>query len=261
MTDVVEAGCEVCRTKLSGRQQKFCSPYCRNLAQRKALLAQRDAGKVELRCRRCNKVLDGRKTTWCSITCKRDHETDVTLIGSVETYARQCTKCKLVKPLAVDFYQTNNGNYRRACRTCVIAGNAERNARPDTADVKRNTHLRLLYGIDSAKYEELLQAQGGKCAVCRKPPIRRRLAVDHDHRSMKIRGLLCNYCNLRVIGKATDATLYRTAAEYLENPPADRVLDPDHRVPGRPPKKRRPPTRTSSTSRTSTRTRRKKATR
>lgn len=46
------------------------------------------------------------------------------------------------------------------------------------------------------RYEELLAAQGGHCALCpRKPSAKRRLDMDHHHGKMKLRGLLCHICN------------------------------------------------------------------
>lgn len=50
------------------------------------------------------------------------------------------------------------------------------------------------------RYEEILKAQGGKCALCsRRPTAARRLDMDHDHRPpMRLRGLLCVPCNRAV---------------------------------------------------------------
>jgi hypothetical protein len=48
-------------------------------------------------------------------------------------------------------------------------------------------------------YEEMLKAQGGHCALCpRRPKPTRRLDMDHNHKTMKIRGLLCVPCNRTV---------------------------------------------------------------
>ena len=48
-------------------------------------------------------------------------------------------------------------------------------------------------------YEEMLKAQGGHCALCpRTPKPERRLDMDHNHQTMKIRGLLCVPCNRAV---------------------------------------------------------------
>jgi hypothetical protein len=53
--------------------------------------------------------------------------------------------------------------------------------------------------INRTGYLELLASQGGTCAICHKaPPSHRRLAIDHDHKTGKIRGLLCNGCNLGI---------------------------------------------------------------
>ncbi len=68
-------------------------------------------------------------------------------------------------------------------------------------------HLRWLletrYGITIEQYNELVEVQGGRCAICNKLPkgtnhTTRRLAVDHDHATSTVRGLLCGPCNTTI---------------------------------------------------------------
>jgi len=82
---------------------------------------------------------------------------------------------------------------------------------------KRDSYLRRTYGITNTSYMELLDFQRGCCAICNKPAehFNTRLAVDHDHVTGEIRGLLCNYCNHRVIGRHRDPELLRVMAEYV----------------------------------------------
>ena len=55
--------------------------------------------------------------------------------------------------------------------------------------------LKYKYGIDRAGYDRMLKEQDGACRICRKKPRTRRLAVDHDHKTNEVRGLLCSRCN------------------------------------------------------------------
>lgn len=73
------------------------------------------------------------------------------------------------------------------------------------------------YDLTMPQYRVLLTEQSGVCAVCkRRCPTGRRLAVDHNHKNGKVRGLLCCNCNV-AIGKLNDSpALLRKAAEYLE---------------------------------------------
>lgn len=88
----------------------------------------------------------------------------------------------------------------------------------------RDAYLRATYGITLAEYNVILAYQNGVCAVCGRPPKKQSLHVDHNHKTGKVRGLLCWTCNLDLIGKRTDPDVFRAAARYLERPPADIAL-------------------------------------
>lgn len=82
----------------------------------------------------------------------------------------------------------------------------------------REYRLMRTYGITLEQYDELLQRQDDKCAVClrHKDEFTTNLAVDHDHVSGEIRGLLCSYCNHRLVGRHRDSSLLHRIADYLE---------------------------------------------
>lgn len=62
-------------------------------------------------------------------------------------------------------------------------------------DAQKNSDLKYNYGITLQEYNDLLQSQDGKCGICSKFPSNKRLAVDHNHITGEVRGLLCDNCN------------------------------------------------------------------
>lgn len=76
-------------------------------------------------------------------------------------------------------------------------------------------------GVTDEQYAELLDAQGGRCAIqsagyqCEGRAVTRRYNVDHDHATGRIRGLLCHGHNRRLWTNATPGEL-RALADYLE---------------------------------------------
>lgn len=79
------------------------------------------------------------------------------------------------------------------------------------------------YGITPEQYLAMSVRQGGTCAICKRPPKTRRLHVEHDHTSKRVRGLTCHNCNRHLIGKNTVATA-RLVLAYLDSDFDGRLL-------------------------------------
>jgi hypothetical protein len=89
--------------------------------------------------------------------------------------------------------------------------------------------LRRKYGITSADFDAILKRQRAACAICRCGEVARgrdgkkRLKVDHDHATGRVRGLLCNACNT-ALGHLERKEWLRRAYAYLHahkiEPPA-----------------------------------------
>lgn len=79
-------------------------------------------------------------------------------------------------------------------------------------------HLKRKYGITVEMYNMIFSRQGGKCAICEteQKDLDRRLCVDHDHSTGKIRGLLCRFCNTGVGDFKEDVDRMFRAINYLE---------------------------------------------
>lgn len=77
------------------------------------------------------------------------------------------------------------------------------------------------------QYKTMLEQQGGVCRICGKPEQKRRLAVDHDHKTGRVRGLLCWWCNNKLLASRNTAEMFRRAAEYLESKFDGRLIGHD----------------------------------
>ena len=134
----------------------------------------------------------------------------------VDELTKTCTKCGLTKP-ETEFYLRSDqlGKRRPDCKDCHKA-QVTRNCRlrQDYWNERRQAQR---YGMTADQYREMLALQDGCCAICRRKPTGRRLAVDHEHRTGRVRGLLCDACN-RAIGQfGDDPTRIRCAAEYVDS--------------------------------------------
>lgn len=138
---------------------------------------------------------------------------------------RTCNKCGGTKP--IERFPWAGGRdihkfRKKSCYDCQAAYFRERRkADPEWAqrrrDDSRKWRLKNIFQIDADQYSAILQEQGGRCAICRREPEDRRLAIDHDHDTKRIRGLLCFRCN-RALGLLNDdPAIFFAAATYLKD--------------------------------------------
>jgi hypothetical protein len=80
-----------------------------------------------------------------------------------------------------------------------------------------DAHRFRAYGLSVPDFNRLLAQQNGVCAICREPEREERsLSVDHDHRTGRVRSLLCSGCNKAIGFLRESPLLARAAATYLE---------------------------------------------
>lgn len=72
------------------------------------------------------------------------------------------------------------------------------------------------YGITDAEYVEMWKKQDGKCALCGKDIGEAYLDVDHDHKTGRVRGLLCRGCNMQLDEVFTENVTIGKIQEYLK---------------------------------------------
>lgn len=145
-------------------------------------------------------------TKICS-TCKVDKTIDQYDLSGLKSDHRR-NRCKLCQHAYYESYKVKNKDklrdkWRKASRKCY------------NYDKKKARELKRRYNITIDEYNKLYDAQHGKCCIC---GIDQTLVVDHCHRTGKIRGLLCNGCNM-AIGKLGDSveTLEKAIAYLKDN--------------------------------------------
>jgi len=82
----------------------------------------------------------------------------------------------------------------------------------------RKSHLKYYYNLSFKKYNKLLKKQHYKCAIksCKiKYSEKEKLSVDHNHKTNKVRGLLCGKCNRGIGNFNENIKLLKDAISYL----------------------------------------------
>jgi hypothetical protein len=121
-----------------------------------------------------------------------------------------CPTCQTAKS-AEDFpkNRANADGLAAYCKPCH--NNRGRETRERLYGGSREYHLRRRYGIGQAEVDAMIGAQGGTCAVCLGKPEH----VDHDHKTGRVRGVLCFLCNQALGNARDDVTVLRGLIDYL----------------------------------------------
>ncbi len=128
------------------------------------------------------------------------------ILSLKEQGLKQCSICKQSLPL--DSFNAHKNNPDGKCERC--------------RECTRNYHYLRQYGITLSEYNKMLVKQNGVCAICKCPPDKKRLAVDHCHSSSgdrkdSVRSLLCGACNVGLGNFRESQEYLSNAIEYLKN--------------------------------------------
>jgi hypothetical protein len=150
-----------------------------------------------------------------------------------------CTQCRETKPIA-DFApdKRKKSGLSSACKECRATQSREwRRNHPEQnrkwalvqwhkkPRVSRHAlHIKRMFGMSADDYKNLLDFQGGVCAICGQKETRHSsngkdflpLAVDHDHKTGRVRGLLCSRCNTAIGYFDDDVVVIEKALVYLK---------------------------------------------
>jgi hypothetical protein len=118
---------------------------------------------------------------------------------------KKCRVCEQERSLS-EYHKrgSNTGNLRTECKQCI-------------ANIRRKHK----FGMDHSAYKEMLESQDGRCAICAihasdYSQRYKNLHVDHNHRTGKVRGLLCHNCNTALGSFFDDEEFLKSAVEYLQ---------------------------------------------
>ncbi len=133
---------------------------------------------------------------------------------SKKWYYKNHEKCK---QWALSYYHKN------AERIKLRTKEYRKSHRQIVRDIDRRKHIKKKFGISVEEYDALFLNQNGKCAICDQPETTRQngserfLAVDHDHDTGQIRGLLCFGCNCAIGNFKDSPRILRKALDYVED--------------------------------------------
>jgi len=127
---------------------------------------------------------------------------------------KTCVTCKQWK-LFSNYWRHSSGRFglRPQCKVCIR--NVQRRYRKSSSG-KIHGRKKIIhqYGLSVDKFNEQLENQKFRCFICRKIS-KKTLFIDHDHKNGKVRGLLCNRCNVGLANFDDDISRIKWAALYL----------------------------------------------
>jgi Recombination endonuclease VII len=171
-----------------------------------------------------NKVYTGKKCSKC-----KSSKRYVSSFGCVKC-SKGANLWKLYDPDVIGKYQSPERDKQRLQRwrqnnpdkyqAQWDRGNKKRKRHyENNRDEYRNRNLLKNYGISLEQYNQILKSQNGKCAICKKPELttnKRNLAVDHNHKTGRVRGLLCKGCNVGLGEFNENINTLKLAIQYLQ---------------------------------------------
>lgn len=221
-TDRRCAQCGQLMVNRKSNKAKFCSPECKATAQAATDRVKRLAQKQGRACLQCAtpipQAVTG-KAKFCSTRCSdtwHNAQRSAATLAAKKAAQRKCRGCE--GPIPPE----------RARGSTYCSVECKKKAQGAKWRAKSPGYMRqYLYGLTDEEYAALLEAQGHRCAICRRREWNGRHGqphVDHDHKTKRVRGLLCDSCNNGLGRFKDDPDLLRAAISYLEGARLERSL-------------------------------------
>jgi hypothetical protein len=158
--------------------------------------------------------------------------------------AKRCRKCKVIKPLS-EFENNKKRKDGKGARCHECENERDRKYRAENKEKQNKRQRRWLaahpekkkeykkkfpwkpspevsrrgtlkqYGLTTSDYNRMVEQQDGVCAICGSDNKGKNLNVDHDHKTGRVRGLLCNHCNWGLGHMKDDTGILEKAIGYL----------------------------------------------
>lgn len=129
-----------------------------------------------------------------------------------------CHKCKKEKDISnFDIDKSVRDGYSSKCKICRRA--YQKDYYKKNINKVKSRDLKQSYGISLDDKQKMINSQGNKCYICKKSfknLSTKEIHVDHDHKSGKVRKILCHRCN-RILGFAEEnKNIFKQMILYLE---------------------------------------------
>ncbi len=180
-------------------------------------------------CGKCGKIWDARsgdiknKKSWCPQCSNKRKGNHLNLkIGEM----KKCPKCNNIYPFTIDYFFRNElkkyklDYYCKKCRTEI--NNEYKNHVKKLKEINNYSIFKSYYGITIEEYDKMLEEQNTVCWICGSKEIAKnkygnikKLAIDHNHKTGKIRGCLCTKCNIGLGYFKDNPLVLIKAAKYL----------------------------------------------
>ena len=159
---------------------------------------------------------------------KKINNAFIELVDGIEMIT--CNTCGSKKEVNEDNFIKRSDNklgWRRQCRCCVKYRRSINEYTEEGILKKSNEQLKIKFGLTRTELEAIYIAQNMSCKICGteglvhgikksyKDKIKT-LHVDHCHATGKIRGLLCNSCNVAMGMMNDDIDIMKNAIKYIE---------------------------------------------
>lgn len=139
----------------------------------------------------------------------------------------------MTAPKCLDCLKEGVTTVRKTSGKPLLCATHRRARRFNRRTYNHDKHINETYNLTTDKYLAIYEAQGGRCAICRRATgVKRKLSVDHDHACCSgpiscgrcIRSLLCSSCNKLLGHIRDDLETAERIVHYLMDPPGREII-------------------------------------